>query len=94
MQFNEFLVYLSGVGVVAVISWLFEDWGWYQSLAGKAKQVVFFAACLVVAFGSQAIIVYVSPAIIESIAPWFGIASALFANVFLGTMFHKKTRLE
>jgi hypothetical protein len=94
MNINDFLVYLGGIGAVAVISWLFEDWAWFQALVGKGKQLVFFLACAVIALGSQAVVTFVDPAVIASIAPWFATVSVLFAYVFLGTEFHVKTKLE
>jgi len=94
MELNQFLVYLSGAGAIAVISWLFEDLAWYQSLVGKVKQVVFFGACAVVAVGAQAIVTFVDPAVLAQIAPWFATISAIFAYVFFGSEFHNKTKLE
>lgn len=94
MELSEFLVYLSGVGVIAVVSFLFEDWAWYQSLIGKTKQLVFFGACVVVALGAQAINTFVSPVILEQIAPWFATVAVIFAYVFLGSGFHQTTKLE
>jgi hypothetical protein len=93
MTLSDFLVWLGGVGVVGVISWIFEDWAWFQALVGKTKQLVFFVACAVVAVGAHLIVTYVSPAILASVAPYFAILAALFSYVFLGTDFHNKTRL-
>lgn len=94
MSLSDFLVYLTGVGVIAVVSWLFEDWKWYQSLQGKPKQLLFFGACAVVAIGAQCVITFVNPAVLQQIAPWFATLSVLFAYIFLGTEFHAKTKLE
>lgn len=94
MTINDFLVYLTGVGVVAVISWLFEDWKWYQALVGKTKQLVFFLACVLVAVGAQLVIVFVPQAILSQIAPYFAIVAAIFANVFFGSGFHKTTKIQ
>lgn len=93
MSINEFLVYLTGVGVVAVISWLFEAWQWYQNLQGRTKQVVFFLACVIVAIAAQLVIVFVPAAVLAVLAPYFTIVAGLFAYVFLGTGFHNTTRL-
>lgn len=93
LTLSNVLVYLSGVGVVAVVSWLFEEWAWYQSLIGRTKQLVFFGACLIIAFAAMAVNTYVDPAVLEQIAPWFATAAAIFVNVFLGTSFHNKTKL-
>ena len=93
LTLSNVLVYLSGVGVVAVVSWLFEEWAWYQSLIGRTKQLVFFGACLVIAFAAMAVNTYVDPAVLEQIAPWFATAAAIFVNVFLGTSFHKQTKI-
>jgi hypothetical protein len=94
MGLSEFLVYLGGVGVVAVISWLFEDFVWFQALTGKIKQVVFFAACAVVAIAAQLSIVYIPADVITAVAPYFATLSAIFAYVFLGSDFHDKTKIE
>ncbi len=93
MSINEFLVYLTGVGVVAVISWLFEGWGWFQGLQGRVKQVVFFLACAIVAIAAQLVIFFVPSAVLEAIAPYFTIIAGLFAYVFLGSGYHKATKL-
>jgi hypothetical protein len=94
MTLNDFLVYLGGAGAIAVISWLFEDWFWYQQLVGKMKQVIFFVACAAMALGAQAIVTYVDPAVLAQIAPWFATISVLFAYVFLGSELHAKTKLD
>ena len=94
MSLSEFLVYLSGVGVITVISFLFEDWAWFQSLVGKTKQIVFFVACVVVAIGAQLTVVYVPADILASIAPYFATVAAIFTYVFLGSEIHDKTKLE
>lgn len=75
MTINDFLVYLTGIGVVAVISWLFEGWNWYQNLQGRTKQIVFFLACVVVAICAQLVIVFVSPAILAILSPYFMIVA-------------------
>jgi uncharacterized membrane protein len=95
MDISQFLVYLAGVGAVFVISWLFEGWQGYQTLANpRTKQLIFFAACAVVAIGAQLVIVFVPPAVLTVIAPYFAIVAALFANIFLGTGFHNTTKLQ
>jgi hypothetical protein len=94
MSLNEFLIYLGGAGAIAVVSFLFEDWQWYQILAAKTKQLVFFFACAVIALGAQAIVTYVDPAILAQIAPWFATLAAIFGYVFLGSKFHNETKIE
>jgi hypothetical protein len=94
MELNQFLIYLGGAGAIAVISWLFEDWPWFQSLVGKTKQIVFFLACVAIALGSQAIVTFVAPAMLALIAPWFATVSAIFAYVFFGSEIHNKTKLD
>jgi hypothetical protein len=41
----------------------------------------------------MAVNTYVDPAILDMIAPWFATAAALFVNVFLGTSFHRQTKI-
>ncbi len=94
MTINDFLVYLTGLGVVAVISWLFEGWNWYQNLIGRTKQVVFYLACVAVAIGAQLVIAFVPGAIIAMLSPYFAIAAGLFVYVFVGTGFHSTTKLS
>jgi hypothetical protein len=56
LTLSNVLVYLSGVGVVAVVSWLFEEWMWYQSLVGRTKQLVFFrcvSGCRFCGYGGE-----------------------------------------
>jgi predicted tellurium resistance membrane protein TerC len=93
MTLRDFLVLLSGVGVVAAISWIVEYFQLFATAAPKTKQLIFFAICIVVGVGSQLIINFVSPAVIDSLSPYFGTIAIIFANLFLIDKFHQTTKL-
>ena len=93
MSLSDFLVWVGGVGVVAMISWIFEYFGLFQKLEPKMKQIVFFGVCVVVALGAQFIIANASAKIIEQLSPYFVTIAAIFANLFLGSKFHEETKL-
>lgn len=89
MGLPEFLTYASGVGVVAIVSFIFERMSWYQNLESSVKEYVFFGACVVTALGAFAIKTYVPVEMLEQAAPWFGIIGSIFAYQFLGNAYHK-----
>jgi hypothetical protein len=89
MELVEFLTYLSGVGVVAALSFVFERVDWFQMLDPKYKEYVFFGACVVVALGAKAILVYVPADALEQFAPWFASVASIFSYLFIGKAFHK-----
>jgi hypothetical protein len=94
MELVEFLTYLSGVGVVAALSFVFERMVWFQALDAKYKEYVFFGACAVVALLAKAALVYVPVEILTEIGSWFSVVSTLFVYLFLGKQFHKVDKQE
>lgn len=91
MGLNEFLVWLTGGGVVICLSWLFERIDWYQNLEAKMKRLVFFLSCVLVALGAYAVQVYVPADILSMLAPYFAIVASLFYQI-LGDTFHKNDK--
>jgi drug/metabolite transporter (DMT)-like permease len=94
MTLSDFLVLLSGVGVIAAVSWVIEYFGWFQSLEAKKKQLFFFVICVVVALAAYCIKTFVPVDVLEQIAPFFELVAAIFAYLFLGEKFHASTKVD
>jgi hypothetical protein len=94
MNLNDFLVLLGGVGAVAAISWIFEYFQLFQNTDPKAKQLIFFVACIIVGVGAQLIVQFVPAAMLATIAPYFATIATIFSYLFLGTKFHQATKVD
>jgi hypothetical protein len=88
MNFNDLLTWLVGGGAIIAVSWLFERWAWFQSLAAGSKQFLTYGASVVLAVGAWAVVTYVSPAVLAQLAPVFSILITTFVSIFLGQGFH------
>jgi hypothetical protein len=83
MGISDFLVWLAGGGSIVAASWVLGQIPWYQTLAEKVKQYVFFFIAVLFGGGSFAITQYVSVDVLNSIAPYFLIVAFVFGAVFL-----------
>lgn len=88
MDLMNGLVWLMGGGCIMAASWLLERFGWYQALASKIKELVFFLVSLVLGIGAYLVTVYVPATSIEAMTPYFAIIAMVFSYVFLGKGFH------
>ena len=94
MMLNDFLVYLSGVGVIAAVSWLWEYFDWFPTMEVKNKKLLLFGISAIVALSAYAVQTYVPVDIINQIAPFFSIIAVLFINLFAAESFHAVTKLK
>jgi hypothetical protein len=94
MEINDFLVYLSGVGVIVAVSWLWEFFGWFPNAEPKSKKLILFGISVAVALSAYAVKTYVPVDVINQIAPFFGIVALIFVNLFAGEGFHQVTKLK
>jgi len=92
MALQDFLVYLSGAGVIAAVSWLFEYFGLFQNLEAKKKQLIFFGVCVAGALGAYSVATYVPAEVLNQVAPFFGIVAGIFSYLFIGNGFHAVTK--
>lgn len=88
MDLTQFLVWLTGGGSIVAVSWLFENWAWFQAQTAQLKQMLTFGASAVLSLGAWAVTTYVSASVLAQIAPVFMILSTLFASIFVGQLFH------
>jgi len=93
MSLSEVLVWLSGVGSIAAVSWVIEYFDLFKTMDAKVKQLVFFGICAVLGIAAQLINTFVPVAVLTAIAPYFATLFVIFANLFLGTAFHKVTKI-
>lgn len=96
MELMEFLVWLSGVGSVVAISWIFEyfQFAWFEGLEPKKKQLVFLVISAIVGIGAKLILEFVPTETIATLAEYFSVLFAIFAYLFLGDTFHAKTKTD
>jgi hypothetical protein len=94
MDLREFLVFFSGVGVVAGVSWVFEYFKLLEKAEPKQKQLIFFAVCIGVALLSYCALTFVPAEVLDKITPFFQVVSAIFIYQFLGETYHKTTKLQ
>ena len=96
MSLNEVLVWLSGVGAVLAVSWIFEyfQFSWFEQLESKNKQLVFLIVSAIVGVGAKLTLEFVPTETISMLAEYFGIVFAIFSYLFLSDQFHKETRIE
>ena len=95
MNLNEFLtLLLTAGGSAAVASWILERIPVYAAIAlAETKRWVFFGVCVVLALGSYMVITFVSPVVLQALAPYFAIIASVFASVFFGSAFHNADKL-
>lgn len=94
MTLPEFLVWLSvGGGGAIASSWILERIPWFQSLEATAKQLVFFLSCVLLSISAFAIQSYAPQTLLDQLAPYFAIIASSFTVVFLGTAFHKSSKI-
>jgi hypothetical protein len=89
MEINDFLVWLTGGGFIIATSWVLGQFDWYNMLAEKTRQLVFFAISAVIGGGSYAVVTYVPQETLLSIAPYFLIVSTVFTYIFIDKMYQK-----
>lgn len=74
--FNEVLQWLTAGGSVAVaawfVSWLLEDFTWWQALPSASKKLLILAASLLIGVGAQALILH--PAALTALRPYLDTA--------------------
>ena len=88
-----FLLWLGTVGGSGtVISFLFEQIEWFQSLSDKGRKWVSFAGMAILGVLSHLTLTYVPSDILISIAPYFVVIASAFVSVFSGSAFHKFTK--
>ena len=93
MTLAEFLAWLvNSGGAIAVVSFLFERWAWYQAQTSDNKRYMFFGACVIVSVLGYLGLTYIPPEIIQQIAPYFGILYSTFLAIFVGTKFHQEDK--
>lgn len=83
MNISDFLVWLTGGGCLIAASWILSQFDWYLKLIDKARQWIFFGLAVVFGCGSYAVVAYVPPATLTSIAPYFLIVSFVFIAIFI-----------
>jgi hypothetical protein len=95
MSLMDFLTLLiTAGGAAAVASWVLERIPKYANMANPSdKQWIYFGVCAVLALGAYCVITFVSPAVLQAIAPFFAIVASVFSSVFLGTAFHSNDKL-
>jgi len=93
MDLQSFLVYLcSSGGNIAAASFLLEQLDFYQAQLPRAKKLIFAGVALVLALAGYVVLTYVPKEVLDAMAPFFGILYATVSSVFLGEVFHQKTK--
>lgn len=88
-----FLFWLGTVGGSGtVVSFVFEQIEWFQSLSEKGRKWVSFVGMALLGVVSHLVLTYVPQDILLSIAPYFVITASAFVSVFSGQLFHKFTK--
>jgi hypothetical protein len=95
MSLSDFLTWVLGAGGASLVaSWILERIPKYTEIpSSEQKQWIYFGVCLVLSIGSFAIVTYVPKEVLDSIAPWFGLAASVFTSIFIGSGFHKIDKL-
>ena len=88
MNFTDFLVWLTSGGSIIAISWIFEQWAFFQAQTANAKRWMLYGASAALSLAAYSVTTYVPAAIVAQIAPIFAILSATFATIFLGQLYH------
>jgi hypothetical protein len=90
MDLNQFLSWLSNSGgSIIVVSWILEQFDWWQVQTAKAKKFMFFGFCLLVSVLAYVGLNYIPADILKFMEPYFLMAYAVFGTVFIGESFHK-----
>lgn len=91
IDFLTWIVY-GGGGAIAV-SWILEKMPWYQEKPSNVKQNIYFGIVSVFTLIIYAILNYVRAEVLAMLTPWFGIIAVTFVNVYIGTGFHKVSKV-
>lgn len=91
IDFLTWIVY-GGGGAIAV-SWILEKMPWYQEKPSGIKQNIYFGIVSGFTLIVYAILNYVPAEVLAMIAPWFGIIAVTFVNVYIGTGFHRASKV-
>ena len=91
IDFLTWIVY-GGGGAIAV-SWILEKMPWYQEKPSGVKQNIYFGIVSVFTLIVYTILNYVPAEVLAMIAPWFGIIAVTFVNVYIGTGFHRVSKV-
>ena len=91
IDFLTWIVY-GGGGAIAV-SWILEKMPWYQEKPSNVKQNIYFGIVSVFTLIIYAILNYVRAEVLAMLTPWFGIIAVTFVNVYIGTGFHKASKV-
>ena len=95
MDLTGFLVWLSvGGGGAIASSWIWERIPWFQALEASYKQLVYFASCVILSVLAFLVQTYVPAETLTQLAPYFLIVASSFSTVFLGTNFHRASKVE
>jgi hypothetical protein len=95
MNIQDFLIWLlNSGGSIIIVSWLLEQWGWYQLQTPALKRNLFFGFSVLVATSAYGILTFVPADTLQMIAPFFQIFYVTFSTIFLGTKFHKETKVN
>ncbi len=88
-----FLLWLGTVGGSGtVVSFVFEQVEWFQSLSENGRKWVSFAGMALLGVLSHLTLTYVPQEVLLSIAPYFVVIASAFLSVFSGQLFHKLTK--
>lgn len=91
IDFLTWIVY-GGGGAIAV-SWILEKMPWYQEKPSNVKQNIYFGIVSVFTLIIYAILNYVPAEVLAMLTPWFGIIAVTFVNVYIGTGFHRASKV-
>lgn len=93
MNLIECLIWLAtSGGSVLAVSWLLEQWGWYQVQSPKRKRNLFFIFSALVAIAAYCVLSFVPAEILNAVAPFFQIIYGTFVVIYLGADFHTVTK--
>ena len=88
-----FLLWLGTVGGSGtVLSFIFEQIEWFQSLSEKGRKWVSFGGMATLGILSHVTLTYVPQDVLLAIAPYFVFVASAFVSAFSGEIFHKFTK--
>ena len=88
MELNNFLVRLMGGGAVIAVSWIFEQFAWFQQISPNLKQWLMFVLSALVGVGALYVTTSVPKEVLDAIAPYFAIIASVFGMIFLNQIAH------
>lgn len=88
MTLSAFLVWLVAGGCVIAASWILEQFDGFQAQTPKIKRWIQFGLSAVIGLTALAIQVWVPPAVLEQIAPFFAVLCAAWVSIFVNQMAH------